>query len=62
MDILITKPDKEDGVIIANRAIHMSSLYKIINDTPKFLKIPYYWERRETSKISTYFEQERLFQ
>ena len=39
-DILITKPDKGNGVIIVNRAIYMSSLYEIINDTSKFLKLP----------------------
>ena len=39
-DILITKPDKGNGVIIVNRAIYMSSLYEIINDTCKFLKLP----------------------
>ena len=32
-DILITKPDKGNGVIIVNRAIYMSSLYEIINCT-----------------------------
>ena len=32
-DILITKPDKDNGVIIVNRAIYMSSLYEIINCT-----------------------------
>ena len=39
-DILITKPDKGNGVIIVNTAIYMSSLYEIINDTLKFLKLP----------------------
>ena len=38
-DILITKPDKGNGVIIVNRAIYMSSLYEIVNDTSKFLKL-----------------------
>ena len=38
-DILITKPDKGNGVIIVNRAIYMSSLYEVINDTSKFLKL-----------------------
>ena len=31
-DILITKPDKGNGVVIVNRPIYMSSLYEIIND------------------------------
>ena len=39
-DILITKPDKGNGVIIVNRAIYMSSLSEIINGTSKFLKLP----------------------
>ena len=41
VDILITKPDKGNGVIIVNRAIYMSSLYEITNDTSKFLKLPF---------------------
>ena len=39
-DILITKPDKDTGVIIVNRTVHMPSLYEIINDTSKYLQIP----------------------
>ena len=39
-NILITKSDKGNVVIIVNRAIYTSSLYEIINDTSKFLKLP----------------------
>ena len=39
-DILITKPDKCNGVIIVNRAIYKSRLYEIINDMSKFSKLP----------------------
>ena len=39
-DKLITKPDRSNGVIMVNRAIYMSSLYQIINDTSKCLKLP----------------------
>ena len=39
-DILITKLDKDNGVIIVNRAMYLSSLYEIINGTSKFLKLP----------------------
>ena len=35
-DILITKPDKGNGVIIVNRAMYMSSLYEIINVRQNF--------------------------
>ena len=38
--ILITGSEKGNGVIIVNRAIYMSSLYEIINDTSEFLKLP----------------------
>ena len=39
-DILITKPDKGNGVIVVHRAKYMSSLCEIINDTSTFLKLP----------------------
>ena len=39
-DVLITKPGKDDWVIIVNRTIYMSNLYEIINDTSKFMKLP----------------------
>ena len=38
-NILITKPDKGDGVVIVDRIYYMSSMYEIVNDTPKFLKL-----------------------
>ena len=34
--ILITKPDKGNGVIIVNRAMYMSNLYEIINVRQNF--------------------------
>ena len=39
-EILITKPDKGNGVIIVDRNLYISSLYDIVNDTSKFLKLP----------------------
>ena len=39
-DILITKPGKDDWVIIVNRTIYMSNLYEIINDTSKLPSSP----------------------
>ena len=53
-DILITKPDKGNGVIIINRAIYMSSLYEIINDTPKFLKLPSNFTIGREGKLQTF--------
>ena len=38
-NILITKPDKGDGVVIVDRIYYMSSMYEIVNDTSKFLKL-----------------------
>ena len=38
-NILITKPDKGDGVIIVDRVYYMSSMYEIVNDMSKFLKL-----------------------
>ena len=38
-EILITKPDKGNGVIIVDRNLYKSSLYNIANDTSKFLKL-----------------------
>ena len=37
-NIVITKPDKGNGVIIVDRIYYMSSMYEIVNDTSKFLK------------------------
>ena len=39
-DILTTKPYKDNRVIIVNRAIYITSLYEVINDTSKFKKLP----------------------
>ena len=39
-DILITKPGKDDWVIIVNRTIYMSNLFEIINDTSKLPSSP----------------------
>ena len=39
-DVLITKPEKGNGVITVTKTIYMSSLYEIINDTSKVLKLP----------------------
>ena len=38
-EILITKPDKGNGVIIVDRNLYKSSLYDIVNETSKFLKL-----------------------
>ena len=38
-NILITKPDKGNGVIIVYRIYYMSSMYEIVNDSSKFLKL-----------------------
>ena len=38
-NILTTKPDKGDGAVIVDRICYMSSMYEIVNDTPKFLKL-----------------------
>ena len=38
-EILITKPDKGNGVIIVDRNLYKSSLYDIVNDMSKFLKL-----------------------
>ena len=38
-NILITKPDKENGVVIVDRIYYMSSMYEIVNNTLKFLKL-----------------------
>ena len=37
--ILTTKPGKGDGAVIVDRICYMSSMYEIVNDTPKFLKL-----------------------
>ena len=38
-DILITRPDKGNGVVILNRRFYMSNIYDIANDESKFLKL-----------------------
>ena len=38
-NIVITKPDKGNGVIIVDRIYYMSSMYEIVNGTSKFLKL-----------------------
>ena len=38
-EILITKPEKGNGVIIVDRNLYKSSLHDIVNDTSKFFKL-----------------------
>ena len=38
-DISITRPDKENGVVILDRRFYMSKIYDIVNDESKFLKL-----------------------
>ena len=38
-NILITKPDKRSGVVIVDRIFYMFTMYGIVNDTSKFLKL-----------------------
>ena len=38
-DILITRPDKGNGVVILDRRFYMSNIYDIVNDESKFLKL-----------------------
>ena len=38
-NILITKPGKGDGAVIVDRIYNMSSIYEIVNDTSKFLRL-----------------------
>ena len=38
-DILITRPDKGNGVVIVDRWLYMSRMYEIVNDASKFLKL-----------------------
>ena len=38
-NILITKSGKGDGAVIVDRIYNMSSIYEIVNDTSKFLKL-----------------------
>ena len=38
-NILITKTDKGERVVIVDRIYYMSSMYEIVNDTSKFLKL-----------------------
>ena len=38
-NILITKPDKGNGVVTVDRIYYMSSMYEIVNDTSKPLKL-----------------------
>ena len=38
-NILITKPDKGNGVVIVHRIYYMSSIFEIVNDVSKFLKL-----------------------
>ena len=37
-DIIITKPDKENGVVILDRNLYNNSIQEIISDTSKFEK------------------------
>ena len=37
--ILITRPDKGNGVVILDRQFYMSKIYDIVNDESKFLKL-----------------------
>ena len=38
-DILTTRSDKENGVVILDRRFYMSKIYDIVNDKSKFLKL-----------------------
>ena len=38
-DIVITKPDKENGVVILDRKLYNNAIEKIISDTSKFEKL-----------------------
>ena len=38
-DILITGPDKGNGVVVLDRRFYMSKIYDIVNDESKFLKL-----------------------
>ena len=38
-DILITEPDKGNGVVVLDRRVYMSKIYDIVNDESKFLKL-----------------------
>ena len=38
-DIIITKPDKGNGVVILNRKLYDNAIQKIISDTSKFKKL-----------------------
>ena len=38
-NILITKPDQRNGVVIVDRIYYMSSMYEIVNDTSNLLKL-----------------------
>ena len=38
-DILITRPDKDAGVVILNRTDYITKMPTILDDTTKFLKI-----------------------
>ena len=38
-DIIITKPDKRNGVIILDRKIYNNTIQEIISDTSKFEKL-----------------------
>ena len=38
-NILITKPDKGNGVVIVGRIYYRSSMYGIVNDTSRFSKL-----------------------
>ena len=38
-NILITKPDKRNGVVIVDRVYYMYSMYEIVNDTSTLLKL-----------------------
>ena len=38
-DILLTRPDKRNGVVIVDRWLYMSRMYDFVNDASKFLQL-----------------------
>ena len=50
-EILLTRPDKRNGVVIVDRWLYMSKMYDFVNDTSKFSQLSSYPTLRREGKL-----------
>ena len=53
-EILLTRPDKRNGVVIVDRWLYMSKMYDFVNDTSKFSQLSSYPTLRREGKLQRF--------